>query len=92
MKSEVKSKNKITSWDSHLDKKYGVQSTESRNDFEVKAHHHFVTEVLIKERTKLAFPKKTMNDLWGKLSEETGNELNRLVEEGRRPFAVSSDQ
>ena len=29
-------------------------------------------------------PKKTMADLWGKLSEETGNELNKQVEEGRK--------
>jgi hypothetical protein len=33
---------------------------------------------------KVISPKKTMADLWGKLSEETGNELNKQVEEGRK--------
>jgi hypothetical protein len=33
---------------------------------------------------KVVSPKKTMADLWGKLSEETGNELNKQVEEGRK--------
>jgi hypothetical protein len=33
---------------------------------------------------KVISPKKTMADLWGKLSEETGNELNTQVEEGRK--------
>jgi hypothetical protein len=33
---------------------------------------------------KVVSPKKTMADLWGKLSEETGNELNKQVDEGRK--------
>jgi hypothetical protein len=33
---------------------------------------------------KVISPKKTMADLWGKLSEETGNELNKQVDEGRK--------
>jgi hypothetical protein len=83
MEKEVKSTNMITTWDNHLDKKYGKRGTASRTDFEVKAHNFFVKDVLIEERTKVASPKKTMADLWGKLSEETGDELNRLVEEER---------
>ncbi len=35
---------------------------------------------------KAVSPKKTMADLWGKLSEETGNELNKKVEEGRKDW------
>ena len=35
---------------------------------------------------KVASPKKTMADLWGKVSEETGNELNKQVEEGRKDW------
>ena len=37
---------------------------------------------------KVLSPKKTMADLWGKLSEETGNELNEQVEEGRKGWEV----
>lgn len=37
---------------------------------------------------KVISPKKTMADLWGKLSEETGNELNEQVEEGRKGWEV----
>jgi hypothetical protein len=35
---------------------------------------------------KTVSPKKTMADLWGKLSNETGNELNKEVEEGRKSW------
>lgn len=35
---------------------------------------------------KVVTPKKTMADLWGKISTETGDELNKEVEEGRKSW------
>ena len=51
MKKEIakKSKDKVVSWDSHLDKKYGVHGTVSRSEFEMKAQT-FILGELLKER------------------------------------------
>ncbi|MEA5460504.1 hypothetical protein VB796_15725 [Arcicella sp. LKC2W] len=35
---------------------------------------------------KVVTPKKTMADLWGRISIETGDELNKEVEEGRKSW------
>ena len=46
-----KSKDKVVSWDSHLDHKYGIHGTASRSEFEVKAQT-FILGELLKEESK----------------------------------------
>ncbi len=54
MKKEIekKSKNKVVSWDTHLDKKYGFHGTASRSEFEMKAQTFILGELLKEEREK----------------------------------------
>ncbi len=49
----MKKKSKITSFDDHLDKKYGKKGTDSRAEFDAKAEA-FKLGVLIKEARKKA--------------------------------------
>jgi HTH-type transcriptional regulator / antitoxin HipB len=53
MKNEKLSKNKIVSWDEHLDKKYGVPGTDTRTEFEMKAQTFILGELLKKKEKKL---------------------------------------
>jgi len=46
MKTEKRSKNKIVSWDSHLDKKYGKQGTLERIAFDTGAQSFILGELL----------------------------------------------
>ena len=54
MKKEIakKSKDKVVSWESHLDHKYGIHGTASRSEFEMKAQTFFLGELLKEEREK----------------------------------------
>jgi ribosome-binding protein aMBF1 (putative translation factor) len=52
MKKEKKSKNKITSWDIILDKKYGKAGTPERTEFEMKSQVFMLGALLKEERTK----------------------------------------
>ncbi|MEO6480810.1 MAG: hypothetical protein ABJB11_06585 [Ferruginibacter sp.] len=51
--TEKKVKNKILSWDKHLDNKYGVHGTSTRSEFEMKAQTFILGELLKEEREKL---------------------------------------
>jgi HTH-type transcriptional regulator / antitoxin HipB len=53
MKTEKKSKNKIVSWNDHLDKKYGKRGTSTRTEFEMKSQTFILGELLKTERSKL---------------------------------------
>ena len=53
MKKEIRSKNKITSWDSVLDEKYGKIGTPGRTEFEMKAQA-FIIGALLKEGRRKA--------------------------------------
>jgi ribosome-binding protein aMBF1 (putative translation factor) len=68
---EAKSKNKITTWESHLDKKYGKRGTASRTDFEVKAHTFVVGEILKEERAKAHLTQ-------AQLAEKTGTKKSYI--------------
>ncbi len=52
MKTEKRSKNRITSWDIHLDKKYGVLGTASRTEFEMRSQTFIISELLKDKKQK----------------------------------------
>ena len=85
MKKETRSENKIGSWDTHLDKKYGERGTPSRTDFEVKAHAFIVGEVLKEERTKA-------NLTQAQLAEKTGTKKSYIsrIENGHADIQLST--
>lgn len=48
---KIRKKNKLVSWDSHLDKKYGKNGTETRNKYE-EEFESFKIGVIIQEASK----------------------------------------
>ena len=85
MESETKSKNKIVSWESHLDKKYGEQGSSSRTEFEIKAHAFIIGEVLKEERAKA-------NMTQAQLAEKTGTKKSYIsrIENGHADIQLST--
>ncbi len=60
----IRSKNKITDWNDHLDQKYGKVGTETRTAFETRAQAFVIGELIKEERNKTnltqeALAKKT---------------------------------
>ena len=62
---ETKSKNKVVSWDTHLDKKYGVRRTSTRSEFEIKAQTFILGELLKEEREKANLTQAEMAEKIG---------------------------
>ncbi len=85
MKNETRSKNKIVTWDSHLDKKYGERGTPKRTEFEMKAHAFVVGEVLKDERAKA-------NMTQAQLAEKTGTKKSYIsrLENGHADIQLST--
>ncbi len=54
MKKEIlkKTKDKVVSWNTHLDKKYGLHGTATRSAFEIKSQTFILGELLKDEREK----------------------------------------
>jgi HTH-type transcriptional regulator/antitoxin HipB len=84
-KVEVKSKNKVISWDTHLDKKYGVHGTVSRSEFEMKAQTFILGELLKEEREKANLTQAEM-------AEKTGTKKSYIsrIENGRADIQLST--
>jgi hypothetical protein len=55
MEKEItkKAKDKVVSWESHLDKKYGERGNATRSEFETKSKAFILSE-LLKEETEKA--------------------------------------
>lgn len=85
MEKETRSKNKIASWDSHLDKKYGERGSVSRTDFEVKSRAFVVGEVLKEERAKAHLTQ-------AQLAEKTGTKKSYIsrIENGHADIQLST--
>ena len=66
-----KSKDKVVSWDSHLDHKYGIHGTASRSEFEMKAQTFILGELLKEEREKA-------NMTQAEMAENTGTKKNYI--------------
>ena len=60
-----KTKNKVLSRDTHLDKKYGVHGTASRSEFELKAQTFILGEILKEEREKANLTQAEMAEKTG---------------------------
>lgn len=85
MKTEKKSKNKIVSWDDHLDKKYGKRGTSKRTEFEMKSQTFVLGELLKDERQKAHLTQAEM-------AERTGTKKSYIsrIENGRADIQLST--
>jgi HTH-type transcriptional regulator / antitoxin HipB len=87
MKKEIakKSKNKVVSWDTHLDKKYGLHRTSTRSEFEMKSQTFILGELLKDEREKANLTQAEM-------AEKTGTKKSYIsrIENGRADIQLST--
>ena len=87
MKKEIekKSKDKVVSWDSHLDHKYGIHGTASRSEFEMKAQTFILGELLKEEREKA-------NMTQAEMAEKTGTKKSYIsrIENGKADIQLST--
>ena len=87
MKKEIekKSKNKVVSWNTHLDKKYGIRGTATRSEFEMKAQTFILGELLKEEREKANLTQAEM-------AEKTGTKKSYIsrIENGRADIQLST--
>ena len=87
MKKEIikKSKNKVVSWDTQLDKKYGVRGTAIRLEFEVKSQTFILGELLKDEREKANMTQAEMAERIG-----TKKSYISRIENGRADIQLST--
>jgi HTH-type transcriptional regulator/antitoxin HipB len=85
MENEIRSKNKITTWNSHLDEKYGKTGTASRTEFEVKSYAFVLGELLKEERAKAHLTQ-------AQLAEKTGTKKSYIsrIENGHADIQLST--
>lgn len=87
MKKEIakKLKDKVVSWDSHLEKKYGAHGTPSRSEFEMKAQSFILGELLKMEREKANLTQAEM-------AEKTGTKKSYIsrIENGKADIQLST--
>lgn len=87
MKKEItkKTKDKVVSWDTHLNKKYGVHGTASRSEFEMKAQTFILGELLKEEREKANLTQAEM-------AEKTGTKKSYIsrIENGKADIQLST--
>jgi DNA-binding XRE family transcriptional regulator len=87
MKKELakKSKDKVVSWDTHLDKKYGPRGTSTRSEFEIKSQAFILGELLKEEREKAHLTQAEM-------AEKTGTKKSYIsrIENGRADIQLST--
>ena len=80
-----RSRNKITDWNDHLDKKYGNIGTSARTEFESKAQAFIIGELLKEERSKANLTQEA-------LAEKTGTKKSYIsrIENGRADIQLST--
>ena len=80
-----RSRNKITDWNDHLDKKYGKVGTATRTEFESKAQAFVIGELLKAERSKANLTQEA-------LAEKTGTKKSYIsrIENGRADIQLST--
>lgn len=87
MKKEIekKSRNKVVSWDTHLDNKYGIRGTATRSEFEMKAQTFILGELLKEEREKANLTQAEM-------AAKTGTKKSYIsrIENGRADIQLST--
>jgi HTH-type transcriptional regulator/antitoxin HipB len=82
---EKKSKNKVVSWDTHLDEKYGAHGTPTRTEFEMKAQAFILGELLKEERVKANLTQAEMAEKIG-----TKKSYISRIENGRADIQLST--
>ena len=80
-----KSKNKVVSWDKHLNDKYGVRGTPTRSEFEMKAQTFILGELLKEEREKANLTQAEMAEKIG-----TKKSYISRIENGRANIQLST--
>lgn len=85
MKMGKRSKNKVATWDSQLDEKYGKHGTPERTAFEMKAQSFILGELLKEERTKA-------NLTQAELAEKSGTKKSYIsrIENGHADIQLST--
>ena len=85
MRNEKRSKNKIESWDTVLDEKYGKRGTSSRTEFERKSQAFIIGELLKDERAKTNLTQAEM-------AEKTGTKKSYIsrIENGHADIQLST--
>lgn len=87
MKKEItkQTKDKVISWDTHLDEKYGIHGTASRSEFEMKAQTFILGELLKQEREKANLTQAEM-------AEKTGTKKSYIsrIENGKADIQLST--
>ena len=80
-----RSRNKITDWNDHLDKKYGKVGSPTRTEFESKAQAFVIGELLKEERSKANLTQEA-------LAEKTGTKKSYIsrIENGRADIQLST--
>lgn len=80
-----RSRNKISDWNEHLDKKYGKIGTPTRTEFESKAKSFVIGELLKDERQKANMTQE-------QLAEKTGTKKSYIsrVENGYTDIQLST--
>ena len=80
-----RSRNKVTDWNEHLDKKYGKVGTATRTEFESKAQAFVIGELLKEERSKANLTQEA-------LAEKTGTKKSYIsrIENGRADIQLST--
>lgn len=80
-----RSKNKITDWNDHLDKKYGEAGTASRTEFKSKSQAFVIGELLKNKRSKANLTREA-------LAERTGTKKSYIsrVENGHADIQLST--
>jgi len=85
MKNVKRSKNKIESWDTVLDEKYGMRGTLARTEFEMKSQAFILGELLKEERAKAHMTQAEM-------AEKTGTKKSYIsrIENGHADIQLST--
>ena len=80
-----KSKDKVVSWGTHLDKKYVLHGTSIRSEFEIKSQTFILGELLKDEREKANLTQAEM-------AEKTGTKKSYIsrIENGRADIQLST--
>lgn len=65
MKTKSQTNKNITTFDEHLDKRYGKTGTKNRTDFEIKAKAFAIGEILKEERRLASMTQEQLADRTG---------------------------
>jgi HTH-type transcriptional regulator / antitoxin HipB len=85
MKTKIQTNKNISTFDEHLDKRYGNIGTKNRTDFEIKAKAFAIGEILKEERRLASMTQE-------QLAEKTGTKKSFIsrIENGHSDIQLST--